>query len=252
MPHKIKHCADDYLELVYKIAEIRYNILLRANVVHIPKHDLENIAYIGLCEAVEKFDPEKTKTNSDKEFISFASFYIINAISKFLRDEDVLDFRVRKQLKELAKTTENLSQKFGRTPTEEEIATTMEISVDVLRKLQTKNIYVDSIDDSSNNSVFNIESKDSEIAEPGIQNLKRELGKDTDECLKTALNKEEMLIISLKELRSLTFQEIAEIMGKGYNISNVRRKNEKAKSLMKICIEEKGWKLLDLIALYND
>jgi len=252
MPNIIKHCADDYLELVYKIAEIRYGILLRANVEHIPKHELENIAYIGLCNAVEKFDPEKTKINSNKEFSSFASYYINNAISQFLRDEDVLDFRVRKQLKEITKTIEQLQQKFGRMPTEEEIANAMKMTIETVRKLQDKNIYLDSIEDINNSPVLNIVSEDSEMVESGIKNKKRGLGKDTDDCLKTALSKEEMLIILLKEYRSFTFQEIVNRMGKGYNISNVRRKNEKAKSLMKICLKQKGWLLLDLIALFND
>ncbi|MBN2238112.1 MAG: hypothetical protein JW729_11170, partial [Bacteroidales bacterium] len=189
-----------------------------------------------------------TKEEIQKAFASYATYSINNAISEFLRKEDFVDHRTRLKIKEKKKMIEKLQQNLGREPTEEEIARAMNMTIDEYRKLSAKDILIESIDDPDFIHQFTDEDnyKESESSE----DLKK-LGKATDHCLKITLNKDEMLIILLKEFRYFTLQDIVNVMGAGYNISKVHRINEQAKSKLKFCLEEKGWTIIDVMAIYS-
>jgi len=246
---------DDFLYLLERIAKIRYRILRNAGIKHIPADELNNVGYFGLVQAHEKFDPQAgtKKENPAKEeihkaFVSYATYSINNAISDFLRKEDFVDHRARLKIKEMRKVINKLEQKLGREPTEQEIASEMNMTIESYRRLTAKDILIESIDDPKFINQF-IEKDDYEES-GGLEDLKK-LGKETDHCLKIALNKDEMLIILLKEFRYFTLKDIVDVMGMGYNISKVHRINEQAKSKLKFCLEEKGWTIIDVMAIYS-
>lgn len=244
-------CADDYLDLLEEIAEIRHSILIRANIRNIPTEELVNEGYIGLVKAVEKFDPEK-----GKDFRKFAPYYINYSISLFLRQEDVIDFRLRKELKEMKEVVRTLQQQLGREPADQEIADEMKKSEQRIRELKALNIIKVSTDETS-------EDKGSKTREIIIEHpkhlepdkdekIQQDLGPDVDDCIKSTLNKDEMLIVLLKEFRAFTLQSIVDILGEKYNITKVYRINEKAKRLLKECLENKDWTITDMIAIFED
>ena len=255
MPDEDYLNPDDFLQLLERIANIRYRILTNAGVKHIPTEELVNVGYFGLVQAHEKFDPQTgtKKENPGKEeihkaFITFATYSINNAVSEFLRKEDFVDHRARHKIKEIKKVRNKLEQKLGREPTEEEIAGAMNMAIESYRNLTAKDILIESIDDPDFINQFTDEY-DLEESE-GSEDLKK-LGKETDHCLKIALNKDEMLIILLKEFRYFTLKDIVDVMGTGYNISKVHRINEQAKSKLKFCLEQKGWTIIDVMAIYS-
>lgn len=255
MPDEDYLNPDSFLYLLERIANIHYRILLNAGIKHIPSDELNNVGYFGLVKAHEKFDPQAgtkkenpAKEEVQKAFASYATYSINNAISEFLRKEDFIDFRTRLKIKEMRKVIEKLEQKLGREPTEEEIAREMNMAIESYRRLTAKDFLIESIDDPKFINQF-IDEYDHEESE-GSEDLKK-LGKETDHCLKITLNKDEMLIVLLKEFRYFTLKDIVDVMGMGYNISKVHRINEQAKSKLKFCLEEKGWTIIDVMAIYS-
>lgn len=87
--------------------------------------DLFQIGCIGLLKAVDKFD-----LNYDVKFSTYAVPMIIGEIQRFLRDDGMV--KVSRSLKEMAnrirKTKDELSKRYNRLPTIQEIAA--EIGVD--------------------------------------------------------------------------------------------------------------------------
>lgn len=233
---------NEFLPLLRKIVDVRYRRLISVGVRHIPLEELVNEGYIGLNQAAEKYDPEMgTDPNT------FVAAYISHAISGFLRKEDVVDYRVRKKLKKIKKAREQLEQKLGREPTEEEISKELNVTVEKYRKLLAMEILVICMDqDDDIQIVPKSKSEDREQLD-----LTKKLGEDTNNCLKNTLTKEQVLIILLKEFRGFTIESIVDFMGAEFNISRVWRTNNKAKSLMRDCLQKKGWDLYDIMAIYD-
>lgn len=88
--------------------------------------DLEQIGYLGLIRAIERFDPTQGYA-----FSSFAVPYIRGEMMHFLRDRSCV-IKVPRRWQDLNrqsyKVREELSKKLGRQPNDEEIADRLEIS----------------------------------------------------------------------------------------------------------------------------
>ncbi|NIA29346.1 MAG: sigma-70 family RNA polymerase sigma factor [Actinobacteria bacterium] len=243
---------DDYFPLVKEIALKRYYKLLKFNIKHIQKEELENEGYFGLVKAIETFDPEKSKGN---DFILYASWNISTAISAFLRNEDFLDHRKRKEVKELQKEAAELEQELGRVPTDEELSQRLRKNVKKIRELKSLSGLVEYLDEADVIQKSKIKGMSGlnhpVMEEPEKEKKKRDLGKDTALCLKK-LQKEQMIIVLLKEYRGFTLKSVVKIMGQEYNISRVRRINERAKLLLRKCLGKKGWGIIDVSAIYDE
>ncbi len=94
--------------------------------------DLQQIARIGLINAVDRFDPER-----GSDFVSFAVPTIMGEVRRYFRDSS-WSLRVPRRLKELhlalSKAVTTLSQSLGRAPTPSEIATHLKLDVEVVRE----------------------------------------------------------------------------------------------------------------------
>lgn len=121
--------------------------------------DLISAGVIGLMDAIEKYDPSR-----DNKFKTYAEFRIRGAILDELRSQDWVPRSVRDKAKLLDRKTVQLEQQLGRAATDEEVASSMNISLEEYYDLinQTRPVSLLSIDetpafsDNDKKSILNI------------------------------------------------------------------------------------------------
>lgn len=86
--------------------------------------DLYSWGVVGLLDAIETYDPER-----NTKFASYAISKIRWAILDELRRQDWVPRRIRMRARESEQASARLSQYLGRTPTEEEVANEMDMSL---------------------------------------------------------------------------------------------------------------------------
>jgi RNA polymerase sigma-B factor len=100
-----------------------------------PLDDLVQEGYIGLIRSVDKYD-----VNMGVKFSTYATHFIIGEIKHYLRDKGKI-IKEPAWLQELnqrmTRVIESLNQKFGRQPTEKEIAEVMQMPEATVRDLLT-------------------------------------------------------------------------------------------------------------------
>jgi RNA polymerase sigma factor for flagellar operon FliA len=116
----------DHLPLVKAIA-----IRVHENLpVHIDLDDLIHAGVLGLFDAVEKFDASK-----NVEFQGYAKHRIKGAILDSLRQLDWASRDMRRRQKQADTVSRDFTAKFGRTPTEAEVAEQMGVSTERWRRI---------------------------------------------------------------------------------------------------------------------
>lgn len=169
--------------------------------------DLESAGISGLIQALDTYDCEK-----NIQFNTYAYYRIKGSIIDYLRKIDSLPRKQRKNYGEIQAAENKLSQKFGREPTDEEIANELEMPLDSYHQLManvqqrnalsldysygtdTRSIYDTHANPDSDTPDKNLESK--EIVEA----LKRKIGQ---------LNERERLILTLYYYEDMTMSEVA-------------------------------------------
>jgi RNA polymerase sigma-B factor len=99
-----------------------------------PYEDLEQIGYIGLIRAIERFDPSQGCA-----FSSFAVPYIRGEMLHFLRDRGTavkIPRRWQDLQKEAQKLQSELMRQLGRSPSDQEMASALKISVREWREVK--------------------------------------------------------------------------------------------------------------------
>jgi RNA polymerase sigma-B factor len=89
-----------------------------------PMEDIVQVGTIGLIKAIDRFDPERGS------FLAFAIPTIAGEIKRFFRDTSWwvrVPRRLRDRRLELVRTTDELTQRLGRSPTAAELATHLSI-----------------------------------------------------------------------------------------------------------------------------
>ena len=105
-----------------------------------PLDDLIQVGTIGLIKAIDRFDPDR-----GLEFTTYATPTILGEIKRHFRDKG-WSVRVPRRLQELSakvnQTTDQLTKDLQRTPTTEEVAAKLGVSVDeVLEAMESSSAY---------------------------------------------------------------------------------------------------------------
>lgn len=117
-----------YMPLV-KLVAGRMAIYFGGNVEY---DDLVSYGSIGLLDAIEKFDSQK-----GVKFETYAYTRIKGAIIDCVRSQDFLPRSIRQKAKEIERVYIEI-EKEGKTPTNQEVAKRIGISVEELQKLQDR------------------------------------------------------------------------------------------------------------------
>ncbi len=174
--------------------------------------DMINEGIIALMGAVEKFDPSK-----NVKFESYASLRIRGTIIDIARKQDWVPRNVRKAGKSIDNATTELFAKYGRYPTEKEIADHLGMDLEkYLKLLGETNLYnVLSLDSLLESMQSNIQisslTEDDEQMLPGLGMESAEM-KETLKQAILSLKENEQKVISLYYRKELSMREIAKVL----------------------------------------
>jgi RNA polymerase sigma factor FliA len=192
---------------------------------HVELEDLVSAGVVGLLEAVRSFDVTK-----NVQFRTFAKFRIRGAIFDSLRDSDWGSRYMRRKGREIAEATAQLEARFGRHPSEQEIAQEMHCDPEYLRRLVAQ---IDALKLGSQSAALSsdrTESLDVIESAPSVDDpdpFELCLAGERKAHLADAISKlteREQLILSLYYREELTMKEIAKIVGVALSrVSQIRQ-----------------------------
>lgn len=167
--------------------------------------DIVNEGIIALMDAIEKFDISK-----NTKFETYASIRIRGSIIDYVRKQDWVPRKVKRDYKNIKEAHELLSNEIGRIPTDNEVADYLKINLDDYNKIVgmahgagllsfEEIIQEATIEHKSGNDLPEYEVESKELHEV----LKESINK---------LNEKEKLVVSLYYMEELKIKEIAEIL----------------------------------------
>ncbi|MBR7552913.1 FliA/WhiG family RNA polymerase sigma factor [Allobacillus sp. GCM10007491] len=224
--------VEHYMPLVdYQVNRI-YTTLPK----NVDRQDIKSLAFMGLVDALEKFDP-----NRDLKFDTYASFRIKGSIIDGLRKEDWLPRSVREKAKLVEQATEQLEKRLNREPKISEIAHEVGLSLQETSEI-VKDTFVANFlsieDKKSEQQPEHRESLRNTIPDrheptPEEFSLKKEQINDLVTMI-SELNEKEQLVLQLFYKEELTFTEIGEVLQLSTSrISQIHTKSiAKLKSLL--------------------
>jgi len=213
-PNKLNRAEKDRLIMEYAplIRYIAQKIAIRLP-SNIELDDLISSGVIGLMDAIEKYDPTR-----DNKFKTYAEFRVRGAILDELRAQDWVPRSVRDKAKLLDKTIVRLESDLGRSPTDEEVAECLSVSMEEFHELinQTRPVSLLSIDDAATfsnvdkKSILNILDS-CKLSNPfnqlNLKSVKEVVTKAIEE-----LPEKQRLVLSLYYYEDLNLKEIGKVL----------------------------------------
>ncbi|MCR4925507.1 MAG: FliA/WhiG family RNA polymerase sigma factor [Clostridiales bacterium] len=229
---KLRDLSTEELWQIYhsnKDVEVRNEIILRYNdlvkciafkTVGNFQHfnymdDIVNEGLIALLDAVEKFNLEKKV-----KFETFASIKIKGAMIDYIRKQDCFPRRIKKLAKTISEAESQLGHKLGRSPTDQELADYMKVSLEELHKWQAETCslnmfsFEELVYEKGLESVQGYASSGDDVSSgqrPEQAFVEKEL-QDVLAANISELNEKEQLIIALYYKEQFKAKEIAEIL----------------------------------------
>ena len=183
---------------------------------NIEQADLVSYGIFGLIDAIEKFDIERAI-----KFETYAISRIRGAIIDELRSIDWIPRSVRYKAREVEKAYASLEAKLRRTPTEQEVAAELEISVNDLRTIfsQVSFVNVLALDELLNSGgekgdkVSLVDTLEDSKAEDPVQAFEAEEMKYLLAGAINTLPEREKIVVTLYYYEGLTLAEIGQVLG---------------------------------------
>jgi RNA polymerase sigma factor FliA len=182
----------------------------------VEESDLISYGLGGLISAIERFDPSR-----EIKFETYAITRIRGAIIDELRTLDWVPRSVRARAREIERANMKLEARFQRAPTDEEMATELEISVDDFQEalLQISNSTIVALDelwnssDASGDQVSLLDTLPDRDAPDPQQVVDQSELRDRISDAIAALPEREKLVVALYYYENLTLREIGEVLG---------------------------------------
>jgi RNA polymerase sigma factor for flagellar operon FliA len=179
---------------------------------HVELEDMVSAGVVGLMDALTKFDPEKKV-----QFRSYAQFRIRGAILDSLRTLDWSPRELRRKGRAVEEMIRTLTQRVGRQPTENEVATGMGMGLEEyqqllgeLKGLEIGTLHVEHTEDSGEEELAYVPGNPEE--DPLFLCLRSELEGRLAEAVE-ALPERERLVMTLYYFEELTMKEIGLALG---------------------------------------
>ena len=176
--------------------------------------DILSFGTIGLIEAVERYDNEK-----GVKFETYAISRIRGAIIDALRSLDRLPRSVRQKAKDSTEAILQLSTSLGREPTDQEVAESLGLTVEVYRRHLVDASWVTvsldamgSKDDEEDGGGGDIGVADPDTEDFSVDMERQELIGDLATAIRDLPDREQ-LILSLYYKEELTMREVSKVLG---------------------------------------
>jgi RNA polymerase sigma factor for flagellar operon FliA len=183
---------------------------------HVDEGDLVSYGLLGLIGAIERFDPDR-----DIKFETYAIARIKGSIIDELRSMDWVPRSVRARARDIERTIASLESKLTRAPTDEEIASALNITEGEFQDslLEISRSSIAALDElwsspgSSGDAVALIDTiEDPQAAEPQSAMAHTEIREALGEAI-ARLPEREKLVVTLYYYEELTLREIGEVLG---------------------------------------
>lgn len=181
---------------------------------HVPIEDLINAGIVGLLEALDRYDP-----GAHVQLKSYAKFRIRGAILDSLRDVDWSPRGLRQKARQLENAEQRLRARFGRAPSESELAAEMGLSLISLQQLlgDLRGLDLNSLHGRGNADGESPHTEES-VAATGPDPFAQCLEGEMKGLLATAIGElppRERQILSLYYHEELTLKEVGAVLGIG-------------------------------------
>ncbi len=179
---------------------------------HLDEEDLVSVGVIGLMDALDKYDP-----NREAKFKTYAEFRIRGAMLDEIRSMDWIPRSVHERITLLQKTHTALLKKFGRPPSDDEVAKALDMTREELDEFLTRSqgavmlsVQDLGLQEHDNPSVVKM-LMDTTTPDP----LAQVIAEDTRETLARAIQdmpEKERLVLTLYYYEELTMKEIGGLL----------------------------------------